>query len=505
MSRRRNTGGSSSPHVPQETDPEDDRKRDNYEKILRKKIVSTPSFDFSDLDDMGIFDDFFRLTSRIGIKTEFWCISANFQACPALTREFLSSLVILTRKGVAKGIKFTLKGEEYKMRLDTLREWFGFDEPDTQHLGYLPEDQTGQDDPSIRSQRRRDFWPLLSGVPLPGVAHPDLTVKGIVHPVLRCICRSLGSSLFARGESSYRPMNEELELISTMLRPDDQFQRPDLMLEMARFWTTIPHSGKPTGVIAMGSYVSFIASKLDLSLQRFTMCPAARPVDRDQFVRWQWITVSQTYPRVTSWLTSQHGTYIMPIPVPPLSYTDRRTWVLPPPTSLRYQGGPVSPHASPSQQQDVDMTYQAPPESTSPRYHTRQRTRYTAPAAPSSSAGPQPSSHAPQPVPYHIPEWQWNIVFQNSTDTYNTVERIQREQTQQSQQIRALQEAQARDRASMESMREDLFFCFRELQFEADDVPYDDYDPYAGFATSDFEDDDGDGGDRVAPAGDDEH
>ena len=57
----------------------------------------------------------------------------------------------------------------------------------------------------------------------------------------------------------------------------------------------------------------------------------------------------------------------------------------------------------------------------------------------------------------------------------------------------------------METMREDLFFCFRELQFESDDVPYDDYDPYAGFATSDFEDDDGDGGDRVAPAGDDEH
>jgi hypothetical protein len=82
---------------------------------------------------------------------------------------------------------------------------------------------------------------------------------------------------------------------------------------------------------------------------------------------------------------------------------------------------------------------------------------------------------------------------------------MQREQTQQSQQIRALQEAQARDRASMESMREDLFYCFRELQFQSDDVPYDDYDPYAGFATSDFDDDDGDGGDRVAPAGDDEH
>jgi hypothetical protein len=49
-------------------------------------------------------------------------------------------------------------------------------------------------------------------------------------------------------------------------------------------------------------------------------------------------------------------------------------------------------------------------------------------------------------------------------------------------------------------MRDDLFYCFRELSFDRDDVPYSDYDPdQAGFATSDYDDDD----DGVAPAGDD--
>lgn len=505
MSGRRSTRGSSSSHAPSEVDSEEERIQESLESLQQKTVISTPTFNFEHFDEMGILEEFNRLTSRVGFQDTFWNITREYQACASLTKEFLASLIITTHHGEPKAIRFRLRGVVYKKSLRTLRRWFGFADPDTQHLGYLPEDQTDHEDPAIRAQRRREFWPFLSGCPVPDVANPDLTVKGIVHPVLRCICRCMGSSLFARGESSYRPMHEELELIATMLRPDDQFQRPDLMLAMVRFWVNIRHSGKPSGVIAMGSYVTFIASRFGIDLRKASFAGAPRAVDRDQLLRWQWISVSRTHPRVISWLTPMHGTYVMPIPVPSLSFTDRSTWLLPPHSLLQYPGGAMGPHVPPPQQQaepmDTDIPGPSQHGSAGPhRYHTRQRSHPAAAAAQEAS-----SSAGPQPTQFHIPEWQWNVMYQNTRDTYRRVEEIQQQQLQQAEQIRALQEARASDRAYMKQMRDDLFFCFRELQFDREDVgsPYDDYDPYAGFAASDFDDDDGGAGD--APADGAEH
>jgi hypothetical protein len=158
MSRWRGSGGVSSSRAQNDIDPLDKRIQENYANIIKKDVVSTPTIDFADLNALEIFDDFFNLTERIGIKSAFWCIPANHQASAALTREFLASLTILARNGVPQGIRFNLRGEQYKVPFSTLRGWFHFDTPDTMHLGYLPENEAvAQDDPVVRAQLRREF------------------------------------------------------------------------------------------------------------------------------------------------------------------------------------------------------------------------------------------------------------------------------------------------------------------------------------------------------------
>ena len=106
----------------------------------------------------------------------------------------------------------------------------------TSYLGYGPdeEDQEEVGDVVIRET----FWRDITRQHLPTIS-PDPRVSAIIHPVLRMICRSLDFSLFARGESNLRPRHDELKLLATMLRRDDQLERPDLVSLMVDHWIDI--------------------------------------------------------------------------------------------------------------------------------------------------------------------------------------------------------------------------------------------------------------------------
>ena len=121
MSRRGKRAASPSSSAAQDVDEEDDRIRMNMNNLRQKTIVSTPTINFDVYAEIGVLEDFKRLTTRVGFTDQFWTLPEHYRASPALTREFLASLQILTTNGVPKGIKFTLRGEVYKRRLSHLR------------------------------------------------------------------------------------------------------------------------------------------------------------------------------------------------------------------------------------------------------------------------------------------------------------------------------------------------------------------------------------------------
>ena len=204
--------------------------RENTEKLEERDIISTPVLDFGLLEELGISDEFHRLTERIGIKKRFWEISEHYPAYEELTKEFLASLMIVEIPNKGPGISFTIQGQTFTRTYTRLARWFHLEPHQTDYLGYIPEEQVNQAAPLTQAALRASFWPRITGQALAPVANPDPRVGMIVHPVLRFICRALGNSTFARGESSLRPRHEELELLATMLRPDAQLQRPNLVL-----------------------------------------------------------------------------------------------------------------------------------------------------------------------------------------------------------------------------------------------------------------------------------
>ena len=207
----------------------------NMEALAAKVVISTPHLDFELLEELGILDEFTRLTERVGFRQRFWKIPTRYPAYIELTKEFLVSLAFAEVPNKGSGISFRLGGHTYLRTFTRLAEWFHVDLPDTAYLGYIPEDQINHDDPVSQAALRAAFWPRLTGRQLPVTANPDPRVNLIVYPALRFICHTLGHSIFAGGESSLRPRHEEFQLLATMLRPDAQLQRPDLMLQMVRF------------------------------------------------------------------------------------------------------------------------------------------------------------------------------------------------------------------------------------------------------------------------------
>jgi hypothetical protein len=62
----------------------------------------------------------------------------------------------------------------------------------------------------------------------------EFKFKLIIHPVLRCIQKILGHTIYYRGESFIRVTHKDLQMIDTILFPDYELQWPDLILCIVR-------------------------------------------------------------------------------------------------------------------------------------------------------------------------------------------------------------------------------------------------------------------------------
>ena len=95
---------------------------------------------------------------------------------------------------------------------------------------------------------------------------------------------------------------------------------------------TIPTTGKQTGVIAMGTYVTHIASILRLDLSGYEEAAEAKVLDKDVLRSWGWISYTSgmgpAFLPVYTWKTDSHGVFTMPIQCPPIDFEHDTTWRL---------------------------------------------------------------------------------------------------------------------------------------------------------------------------------
>ena len=148
----------------------------------------------------------------------------------------------------------------------------------------------------------------------------------IIHPSLRFLCRTLAFTVFARGESSLRPTHDDLRLLATMLRHRDAgYKRPDLMLLMVRHWISIRSHGRTTGQITCGSYITCIASYMQVDIETRSRIAPPITVDLGKLCSYQWITITPTAegPSIT-WRTSS-GSFPLPL-AHSLNPFDDRSW-----------------------------------------------------------------------------------------------------------------------------------------------------------------------------------
>jgi hypothetical protein len=198
----------------------------------------------------------------------------------------------------------------------------------------------------------------------------------VPHPVLRCTLRIIAYTIFARGETVARANEVDLQLLDHMLRPDDELERPDLMLIMVQHWLGQQRSRRRGGVVSICAYVTFIAEKLGVPIpttgaDRDIRCRGPRLLDVDHLRSYKFIRIEQgPTGRIFFWLMPDERTmYRLPFPVP-LSFTDRSTWLFSrsprtthtPPRATRTPPPPPPPliPSHPPSPQDVEMA-DAPP------------------------------------------------------------------------------------------------------------------------------------------------
>jgi hypothetical protein len=432
------------PRPAPELTPEDKRIRNNRLTLQNKTVNSTPRIDFGFLEKIGILGEFTRLTERVGFTRAFWEIPSKHPAYIEPTLEFLASLALQDLSDGTQGISFRLKGRTYRKSLVTLAEWFHFDPHQTDYLGYVPEDRVDSD--ASQADLRASFWFRITGQRLPRTGPQDPRVTSIIHPVLRFIGRVLALSIFSRGESSLRPRHDEFQLMATMLRRDDQLQRPHLMLLMVRYWLSILTTGKPTGIVNIGSYVTFIASKLEVDLRGEpggvligTACHPGKLLDKDAFTSWSWLSTQAAQrgrPTSYKWKT-ELGDFRLPLQYPPIDFTRGSTWRLEEPLAAPPQQQPAQ-QADDVRLKDVDTELPAGAGAA-----TARRRAATAGAGAASAGDATPT----QQVPFQIQEHQWKQLC-------SQVQEIHAMQADTQAIVRQLKIGQTRDRGRISEIYE---------------------------------------------------
>ena len=313
--------------------------------ILERAVRGTVRIDFTSLQPFRILDEFWVLVQRVGFTRQFFSIPVHHRAVPTLTREFFSTVCYHSGSAVEDHLEpfigFYLGGVRRTLTMATLRTLLHLPTDFQQSSYAFPEDDQGV--PVTTLVR---FWSQISNHP-----YTDDRVTLITHPVLRFTIRTMSMSLFARGETGLRPLEQELQLLYHMLLPEPQVH--DLALYMVQYWETLQRSTRNTGPLHGGAYVSLIASHFHIELGDDGA--AEEVCDPATFTRFRWTTRRG---RRTVWLAT--GLPERPFPledIRPLSFTDPTTW--------RIDLAPPAPapplHQPPLVQGDIDMIDAAPP------------------------------------------------------------------------------------------------------------------------------------------------
>jgi hypothetical protein len=123
---------------------------DHLSRMASRTYESTHSIDFAFLHRIGVREEFFRLTSRVGFTIPFWTIHDSCPAYDSATIEFLSSLRLMEDGRRGRYIKFRIGGATHRVTLEQLRAWF--------HLHPSPQ----VDEPTYRGDMTREDFFMMS-------------------------------------------------------------------------------------------------------------------------------------------------------------------------------------------------------------------------------------------------------------------------------------------------------------------------------------------------------
>ena len=305
--------------------PEERVKYDaRYRNLCTKTLITLNHFDFGSLQRIGVADQVTHLLERVGITREFLDLGLQHLAFVEATKTFLASLQYFPDPDDHDDFfTFEILGQAHLVTISQLSQWLELGPSETTYLGFGPQDPEYGDD----TGSREDTWYQLTGIQL---TDPQKgRIYDLIHPVIRVVCRILGNTVFARGESTIRPLYDEIRLISTMLRPDAQLRRPSIARLMVQHWLSIPRANKPGGTVACGSYVTLIAHRLGIDLSGDAPCQDSLTIDLPAYRRYKWLTYRQTRATIRDivWRTASSGSFPLPGEYP-LDFSDDRTWRL---------------------------------------------------------------------------------------------------------------------------------------------------------------------------------
>ena len=283
--------------------------------IMDRDVKGTVRIDFRFLEQVGILDDFLALTERVGFTRRFFEIPALSRPITELTLEFFASVVYHSGSEDEDHdepyIGFFLGGIRRTMTLARLRDLFHLPEQPILTDCSFPEDQDGHPVTTLEA-----VWYQLTGL-----SYEDPKVTAISHPSIRTTLRIISFSLFARGESSLRPLDSEVVLLYYMLSPAAQYH--DLAYYMVRYWESIQRSTRHSGPIHGGAYVTLIAHTFP-DLEVGVDFVPEEVLDRGAFSRFHW---TRRQGRQSLWSTTQAGMFPLPLEPPRLIvYGDPTSW-----------------------------------------------------------------------------------------------------------------------------------------------------------------------------------
>jgi hypothetical protein len=194
---------------------------------------------------------------------------------------------------------------------------------------------------------------------------------------------------------------------------------------MVRHWIGIQRHGKSGGVLTCGSFITCIAANLGLDYSAYHQSPPPRIIELTTLRSYGWVTFTRataSAPRVITWLTEHHGSFVLPY-YAPIRLDDDRTW------RLELDPADLEDDDAETDDEEDDEGVQAEED---------------VPMEDADPAVPQddpPAPHMPPHMPHEAPtDWSWPQFYSMMTgmqqvqlETRDSVRSVQSEQERQRQ------------------------------------------------------------------------